>query len=208
MKVLVVDDHAVVRSGVKRVLHGLPDVDEVLEAGDAAGALHAVKAGGVGAVVLDLSLPDRNGLSVIAEMRAASPPPTILVLTMHPERAYAMRAMKAGASGYVTKGAPRRELEQALRAVLQGGRYVSQSLAEVLVAQLQGGVQAPHERLSDREYQVAHALASGSTVTEIAERLHLSSKTVSTHRARALAKLGLNSNVELVRYALEHGLIE
>jgi two-component system, NarL family, invasion response regulator UvrY len=208
-RVLLVDDHAVVRQGLKQVLaDSLPDATF----GDAASAdeaLRMVHTANWDIVVLDISLPGKSGIEALKELRAAHPRLPVLVLSMHPEEQFAVRALKAGAAGYVTKRTAARDVVAAVRKVLSGGRYVSASLAERLAAQTQAGsVETPHETLSDREYQVFRLLAMGKTVKQIGKELDLSPQTVSTHRTHILEKMGLESNAELIQYAMHNQIRE
>ena len=207
-RVLLVDDHAVVRQGLKQVLaESLPDATF----GDAASAdeaLRMVRTANWDIVVLDISLPGKSGIEALKELRAAHPRLPVLVLSMHPEEQFAVRALKAGAAGYVTKRTAARDVVAAVRKVLSGGRYVSASLAERLAAQTQAGsAQAPHETLSDREYQVFRLLAMGKTVKQIGKELDLSPQTVSTHRTHILEKMGMQSNAELIQYAMQNQIL-
>ena len=208
-RVLLVDDHAVVRQGLKQVLaESLPDATF----GDAASAdeaLRMVRTANWDIVVLDISLPGKSGIEALKELRAAHPRLPVLVLSMHPEEQFAVRALKAGAAGYVTKRTAARDVVAAVQKVLSGGRYVSASLAERLAAQTQAGsAQAPHEALSDREYQVFRLLAMGKTVKQIGKELDLSPQTVSTHRTHILEKMGMQSNAELIQYAMRNQIVE
>jgi len=156
-------------------------------------------------VVLDISLPGKSGIEALKELRAAHPRLPVLVLSMHPEEQFAVRALKAGAAGYVTKRTAARDVVAAVRKVLSGGRYVSASLAERLAAQTQtGSVETPHETLSDREYQVFRLLAMGKAVKQIGKELDLSPQTVSTHRTHILEKMGMQTNAELIQYAIQN----
>jgi DNA-binding NarL/FixJ family response regulator len=160
-------------------------------------------------VLLDISMPGRSGLEILQQLKRAHPALPVLVFSVHPENQYALRAFKAGASGYLTKDSIPEELVTAIRKVVRGGRYVSPSLAEHLVLEVTTGAdKPPHASLSDREYQVLCLLASGKTVTEIAKELALSVKTVSTHRSRILAKMRMKTNAELMHYAIRHRLVE
>ena len=208
-RVLLVDDHAVVRQGLKQVLaEALPDATF----GDAASAeetLGMVRTANWDIVVLDISLPGKSGIEALKELRKAHPRLPVLVLSMHPEEQFAVRALKAGAAGYVTKRTAARDVVTAVKKVLSGGRYVSPSLAERLAAQAQAGsVEMPHETLSDREYQVFRLLAVGKTVKQIGKELDLSPQTVSTHRSHILEKMGMLSNAELIQYAIQNQIRE
>jgi two-component system invasion response regulator UvrY len=205
--ILLADDHEVVRKGLIQILaKSVPDlsVDEAVSGHEAlAWALKTDYA----LVVLDISMPGRGGLEVLREIRSRRPKIPVLILSMHPEEEYAVRALRAGASGYVTKDSAAEELAAAVRRVLAGGRYVSGSLAERLAVELKpSGGRMPHETLSDREYQVMRMLAAGKTVKEIGEELSLSVKTISTYRSRVLEKMRLRNNAEIARYAVENRL--
>ena len=208
-RVLLVDDHAVVRQGLKQVLaESLPDAT-FGDASNADEALRMVRTATWDVVILDISLPGKSGIDALKELRAAHPRLPVLVLSMHPEEQFAVRALKAGAAGYVTKRTAARDVVAAVKKVLSGGRYVSASLAERLAAQTQSGLaETPHETLSDREYQVFRLLAMGKTVKQIGKELDLSPQTVSTHRTHILEKMGMQSNAELIQYAMENQIRE
>lgn len=218
LSILIVDDHAVVRDGVKRIFDepsaggpaSGPRVEAVFgEAATAHEALVLAREREWDVVVLDLSLGGRSGLEVLKELKQLRPRTPVLVLTMHSEEQYARRAFKAGAAGYITKDSPRAELRRAITKVAEGGRYLSPALAERLVLDLERGEdRPPHERLSDREFQVLTLIASGKTVGEIAALLSLSDKTISTYRARILEKMSMRTNAELTHYAIQNKLVE
>jgi two-component system, NarL family, invasion response regulator UvrY len=206
-RVLLVDDHAVVRKGVRAILEDhMPGV-AIAEAGNGDEALAALTEK-FDAIVLDLSMPGRDGFDLLAEIKHRHPKLPVLIMSLHGEEQFALRALRAGASGYLTKSTAPELLVQAVGKVLRGGRYISETLADRLAADI--GAPAPanlHDRLSDREFDVMRGIASGRSVSEIAEQMHLSVKTVSTYRARLLEKMGMTSNAELTRYALEAGLV-
>jgi two-component system invasion response regulator UvrY len=203
------DDHPLLREGVKRILLQQSDFRVEVEAGSAAELLGGIADRRVDVIILDITLPDSNGLDVLKSLEASGCRAGVLVLSMHPEDQYALRALKAGAAGYLQKESVPDELVTAVRRVSQGRKYVTATLAERLALDVgDRSARAPHELLSDREYQVLCLLASGRGVKEIAHELSLSSPTVGTYRARILAKLGLTTTVELVRYALENKLVE
>jgi two-component system, NarL family, invasion response regulator UvrY len=209
MRILVADDHAVVREGVKRILSAVADGVVVGEASNGQELLAHVTAETWDMVLLDISMPGRNGLDVLRQLHSTCPLLPVLVFSMHPEHQYAIRAFKSGAAGYLTKESIPDELVAAIRKVIQGGRYVSHAMSEYLVDELARPADAPpHGRLSDRELQVLCLLASGKTVTQIAAELSLSVKTVSTHRSRILEKMRLKTNAELIRYAIWHRLVD
>jgi two-component system, NarL family, invasion response regulator UvrY len=208
MRLLIADDHAVVREGVKRILTTMNDC----LVGEASNGQELIAKATVEAwdvVLLDISMPGRNGLDVLRQLKSTCPLLPVLVFSMHPEQQYAMRAFKAGAAGYLTKESIPEELVTAIRKVVQGGRYVSPAMAEYLVDEVARPSDAPaHSILSDRELQVLCLLASGKTVTQIAAELSLSVKTVSTHRSRMLEKMHMKTNAELIHYAIRHRLVD
>ena len=207
-KILVADDHAIFRRGLKETLRGEFPKAAFGEARTAEEALDNIRQKDWDIVVLDISMPGRNGLDILREVRLLRPNMPVLILSMFPEEQFARRALRAGASGYLTKESVPEELTEAVRKVIQGGRYVSMGLAERLASDLGRRSDAPlHERLSDREFQVLRMIASGMTVKAIAERLEVSVKTISTYRARVLLKTGLRSTADLVRYAVQSGLV-
>jgi DNA-binding NarL/FixJ family response regulator len=209
IRALIADDHAVVRQGLKQILGDTP---EMLVAGEAANGqevLDKVRAETWDVVVLDISMPDRSGLDILKQLRSERPNLPVLVLSMHSEDQYAMRVLKAGASGYLTKDSAADELVKAIRKVVSGGRYVSSFLAEKLALEIGADSnKLPHETLSDREFQVLRMIAAGKSVAEIAAELYLSPKTVSTYRARLLQKMNLGTNAELIHYAIQNHLID
>lgn len=208
IRILVVDDHAVVRRGLRQILAERPHYTIAGEAETGEEALRRIQAEPWDVVILDISLPDRSGLDVLKQIKAVRPELPVLVLTMHSEEQYAIRVLRAGASGYLTKESAPDLLLQAIHQISKGGRYVSPSLAERLAfAKGPGAERIPHETLSDREFQVLCMIAGGKGLTEIARDLVVSVKTISTHRTRVLLKLGLRNNAELVQYALRHGLV-
>jgi DNA-binding NarL/FixJ family response regulator len=208
VKVLIVDDHPIVRRGLKQILADEYKTLEVGEAQCAQEALRLVRELEWGIIVLDISLPDLNGIEVLKEVRRLCPKLPVLILTSYPEEQYAIRMLKAGARGYLTKESAPQHLIAAIRKVMRGGCYVSPSLAEVLALSLTGeSGRPPHEQLSDREYQVLCLIASGKTVSEIAAELALSVKTISTYRARVLEKTRMKSNAELTHYAISNKLV-
>jgi DNA-binding NarL/FixJ family response regulator len=207
-RVVIADDHAVVRRGLMQILAEDGKIAEVGEAGNACDLLTLVRQRRWDAVVLDITMPGRNGLDVLKELRQAYPQLPVLILSIHPEDQFATRALRAGASGYMTKESAPEELVGAIKKILKGGKYVSQSLAEKLVFELENGREGPPEMaLSDREHEVMLMIASGKTVSEIAEDLALSIKTISTYRSRVLEKMGMKTNAELTRYAIQNELV-
>ena len=203
IRVLLADDHEIVRDGLKRILAATTDVQVAGEAASGDAALALAKANDYDVALLDMSMPGLSGIDLIKRIRLEKPKLRILVLSMHGEQQYAARALKAGAAGYLTKESAAEMLLGALRKVATGGVHVSEAAAAGLVS----AERAPHQNLSDREFEVLRLLAGGRSPTEIAEQLHLSVKTVSTHKAHVQEKLGLGGTADLVRYALEHKLI-
>jgi two-component system, NarL family, invasion response regulator UvrY len=209
VRLLIVDDHPLVRRGIAEVLAKAFPGGSIAEASDGAEALQAVYDGAWDLVILDLSLPGRTGLDVLKEIRSTRSRPPVLVLSMYPESQFATRALRAGASGYLNKGSPSEVLLSAVRKVLAGGKYISASLGESLAADLDRDLSKPlHECLSDREYDVTLRIASGKTVSEIAEELHLSVKTISTYRARILEKMRMRNNADLTQYCMREKLVD
>jgi two-component system, NarL family, invasion response regulator UvrY len=205
-KVLIVDDHAIVRRGLQQIIAEESDRWESAEAGNATQAMHLIRQKNWDAVVLDLTMPDKNGLDLLTDIKQDFPELPCLMLSMHPEDQFAMRAIKLGAAGYLTKETAPDELLNALRKVVVGDRYVSQTLAEKLA--FSETLEPPNpDSLSEREKQVLKRIALGKTVSEIANKLELSVKTVSTYRARILSKMKLRNNAELTHYALQNGLV-
>jgi DNA-binding NarL/FixJ family response regulator len=208
IRVLIADDHTVVRHGLKQILSSDAQLQVVGEAVNGDEVLRMVDALRIDALVLDITMPGKNGLDVLKELRRKHPQLPVLVLSMHPEDQFAIRILRAGASGYVTKESAPEELIGALRKVCKGTKYVSPQLAEKLAVFIEDDKRGPlHEQLSDREYQVMSMLALGKTVSEIADELSLSVKTVSTYRTRVLEKMKMTTNAELVRYALQNQLV-
>lgn len=209
MRILIADDHAVVRRGLRETLNEAFPRVTFGEAKTAQEALENVERQNWDVVILDISMPGKSGLDVLDDMHRLRPNLPILLLSIHPEGQYARRALRSGAAGYLTKESVPEELKQAVRRVQAGGRYVSATLAEQLASDLRRPSDLPvHELLSDREFQVLRMLAAGKTVKQIADEIALSVKTVSTYRARILVKTGMKTTAELIRYALEAGLVD
>jgi two-component system invasion response regulator UvrY len=206
IRVLIADDHPVVRRGLMQIVSAQPDMTVAAECADGSQALHAVGTQPLDVAVLDITMPGISGLEVLTRLRAAFPHLPVLILSAHPESELAVRALKAGAAGYLNKEMAPEELVLAIRRVLTGRRYVSAQVAELLADTVAGADNPPHSALSDREYQVLLAIASGKTVTEIAGEMKISVKTVSTYRARIVEKMNLRSNAELMHYAIRMGL--
>ncbi|MFA5756684.1 MAG: response regulator transcription factor [Smithellaceae bacterium] len=208
IRILVADDHAVVRQGVVQILAEVKDMLVKDEAQNGSETLDKVLKYEYDVVLLDISMPGRSGLEVLEDIKAQRPKLAVLILSMHPEEQYAVRALRAGASGYLTKASAPQELIGAIRKVAGGGKYVTASLAEKLAEELDIDTRKlPHERLSNREHQVMMMLASGKTVSDIADELCLSVKTISTYRTRILAKMGMKKNAEPTLYAVTNKLI-
>lgn len=209
VRILLVDDHAVVRKGIRSILEdGLPSA-QITEASSGDEALTTLGTESFDAVVLDLSMPGRSGIDLLAEVKHRWPKLPVLIMSLHPEEHFALRALRAGASGYLTKAAAPEALIEAVQKVTRGGKYISEAVADRLASELGNDTPAsvPHEKLSDREFEVMRGIATGSSVSEIAARMHLSVKTVSTYRTRLLEKMGMSSNAELTRYAIQNGLV-
>jgi DNA-binding NarL/FixJ family response regulator len=206
LKILIVDDHPVVRRGVRQILAEVPDIGSVGEAKDAAEAFHALQGDTWDAVVLDIMMPGKGGLETLKEMKHRYPGLPVLILSIYPEDQWALRVLKEGAAGYMNKECAPDELVGALRKIIRGGRYVSPALAEKLAFMIDAK-QPVHEDLSSREYQVMVMLAEGKTLSQIADLLSLSVKTVSTYRSRILEKMDMENNAELIRYAIAHHLV-
>lgn len=209
IKILIADDHPIVRKGLKEIIKDTPGMKVVDEASNGQEVLEKVSSTDFDVILLDISMPRRSGLDVLKDIKKQRPNLSVLVLSIHPEEQYAVRAFKAGASGYLTKESAPNELLAALQKVSTGGKYVSSSLAERLALALEEDFEKPpHETLSAREYEVMRKIAGGKTVSEIARELFLSPKTISTYRARILEKMYMKNNAELVRYALKNRLVD
>jgi len=209
LRVLIADDHPIVRRGLREILAAETRITEVIEAAHPQQVLDLARTSGCDVVVLDLGLPGRGGLEVLKDLRRDHPKLPVLILSMQPEEQYAVRALRAGAAGYLTKDAAPARLIEAIHKVTTGGRYISSAVAEQLAAGLTSDVtKPPQELLSDREYQVLRLIASGKTVGDIAEQLSLSVKTISSYRARILEKMRMSNNAELMLYAIKNKLVE
>lgn len=208
INILIVDDHDIVREGIKQIVDETKDIRVGGEARTAAEALDLIREFPWDVVILDLNLPDRSGLDVMTQLHAAAPKLPVLILSMHQQGSYASRLLKAGASGYVSKDSAREHLVAGIRAVARGERFLTPAIAqEVAFGLMEGRSEKRHELLSDREFQVLCMIAAGKPPREIAAELNVAVKTIGTHRARLLAKMGLRNNAELVQYALEHDLL-
>ncbi|HEV8095230.1 MAG TPA: response regulator transcription factor [Burkholderiales bacterium] len=208
IRILLADDHALVREGLRRILTAAADIEVAAEAADGDEVLALVRRSEFDLALLDLSMPGLSGLALIKRLKLEKPRLRILVLSMHGESQYAARALKAGASGYLTKDSAAAQLLGAIRKIAAGGVQISEAAAAQLIGTGATGESLPHAALSDREYEVLRHIVAGRTITDIADVLNLSVKTVSTHKARILQKLNLAGTAELVRYAIEHHLTD
>ena len=209
IKILIADDHAIVREGLKQILSETPDLVVVAEASSGQEVLEKISKNDLDLVVLDIAMPGRGGLDILKEIKTQRPRLPVLMLSMYPEEQYAIRVLKSGASGYLTKESAPSELVMAIRQISQGKKYISPSLAEKLAIDLEiNPDKMPHEILSDREYQVMCMIASGKTLKEIADGLSLSIKTISTYRSRILEKMNMKTNAELTHYAIKNNLVD
>ena len=209
MHILIADDHAVVRRGLREILaDALPDAN-FSEVGNGDEVMSHLGKSPTSLLVLDISMPGRSGMDVLRDVKHAYPRMPVIILSCQPEDQYAVRCLRAGAAAYINKESASEELAKATMKILSGGRYVSASLAEKLVANLDESVNKPsHELLSDREYEVMRMIAAGVPLTEIGEKLHVSVKTISSYRARIMEKMQLKSNADLTRYAMTHSMID
>jgi DNA-binding NarL/FixJ family response regulator len=208
LKLLIADDHSVVRRGLRQILEETTDIEVGDEAVDGNEVLEKVRAGDWDALVLDITMPGRNGLDILKEVKAEYPLLPVLILSMHAQEQFAARVLKAGASGYLPKESAPEELVKAVRKICAGGRYITTEQAENLVSHFHSqGDRPPHELLSDREYEVLRLIASGKPVSQIAFEIKLSVKTISTYRARLLEKMGMKNNAELTHYAIKNALV-
>jgi DNA-binding NarL/FixJ family response regulator len=209
IRVLIADDHAIVRQGFKQIFSETEDLEVAGEADDGVDALQVARNTEWDVFLLDISMPNRNGIDTLKQLKREFPRLPVLILSMHPEEQYAVRALKAGASGYLTKQSAPDQLVTAIRQVARGKKYVSPGVAQQLVEAIAEDTEKlPHERITDREYQVLVLIAKGKPLTQIAEELNLGVATVSTYRARLLEKMNLKSTAELIHYGLRHGLVE
>jgi DNA-binding NarL/FixJ family response regulator len=209
IRILVADDHAIVREGLKQILLGAEDFQVVREASNGAEVIQSIRDENYDAVLLDMSMPGRSGIDLIKQIKEEKPNLRILILTMHAEEQYAIRAFKAGAQGYLTKESAPAELVAAVRKVAANGMYVSNNLAEKLAFNLSAETdKLPHEKLSDREFDVFRRIANGQTLSEIAEQLSVSIKTISTHKTRILQKMEMQTQTDLIKYAITYHLLD
>jgi two-component system, NarL family, invasion response regulator UvrY len=208
MKILICDDHKIVRDGLRQILQQMEEVTFIGEARDGNEAITLLKGDSYEVVLLDISLPDQNGLEILLAIKAKWPSTNVLMLSMHPQEQYAIRALKFGASGYLTKDTASEELILAIKKVSSGGKYISQALAENLALHLDGDLHnQKHEILSKREFEIMIKLANGKSLQEIGDELFISVKTVSTYRCRIMNKMELKKNTDLTRYCMENNLI-
>ncbi len=208
IRILLADDHTIVRQGLRKILSEFSDLDVAGEASNADEVMAQVREHPFDVIVLDISMPGKSGIEIIADIRNENPRASILILSMMPEEQFAKRALRAGASGYMTKGSAPEEFIRAIRQIHDGRKYISPALAEYLASDLGDSTdRPPHEALSAREFQVLLQLASGKSISEIARQLSLSAKTVTTYRTRILEKMKLKSNADLTRYSIEHHLL-
>jgi DNA-binding NarL/FixJ family response regulator len=209
IRVLLADDHTIVRDGLKRILESQPEIEVVAEAVNGFEVIEGVRRGGFDVLLLDLSMPGKSGVDLIKQVKAERPSLPVLVLTMHEEEIYAVRAIRAGASGYLTKESAAEMLVSAIHRVALGRLFISPEVAEQLALNLMpGDAELPHKDLSDREFEVFQLLAAGLSPSQIGEKLHLSVKTVSTHKTNILQKLHAESLADLIKYAIAHGLLQ
>jgi two-component system invasion response regulator UvrY len=208
IRVITVDDHPVVRRGLKQIIAAEPDMQVVGEAENAREGIRVIRETACDAVVLDITLPDASGLDVLSRLKSECPTLPVLIMSIHDEEPYALRVLKAGASGYLMKNSIPEELIKAIRKITSGGKYISPSIAERLASEFASSEKSPHEKLSDREFQILCLIASGKSLKEIGEALCISGKTVSSYRARILEKMNVKTNADLVGYALKNRLIE
>jgi two-component system invasion response regulator UvrY len=208
IRIIIVDDHPVVRRGLKQILHEKPDIKVVGEAESAQEAFEIIRTIDCDAVVLDISLPGASGVEILKQLKYEYKKLPVLILSVHPEEQYAVRVMKAGASGYLTKESAPDELVKAIRKIIAGGKYISSSLAERLITDIDASGKPRHEKLSDREFEIMRMIAQGKPIKTIGEELCLSEKTVSTYRTRLLGKMNMHTNAEIINYALKNKLIE
>ncbi len=206
-KILIGDDHAIIRKGLRQILQEEISKCDIDEAADGMDVIRKINEKQYDILILDISMPKRNGIDLLNQLKIEKPDIPILILSIHPEEQYAIRVLKAGAAGFINKASAPEELVHAIRKITGGGKYISPVVAEQLATNIRNPGQAPHEHLSDREYQVMLMIASGNTIKEIAEELSLSVKTISTYRARLLEKMELDNNAKLTKYVLQHNLL-
>jgi DNA-binding NarL/FixJ family response regulator len=207
IRVIIVDDHPVVRRGLKQIIAAEQEMQVVGEAESAREALRVIRQTACDAVVLDITLPDGSGLDVLGQLKSERPTLPVLIMSMHQEELYALRVLKAGASGYLMKDSIPEELIKAIRKITSGGKYINPAVAERLASEFASTEKSLHEKLSDREFQILCLIASGKSLKEIGAALCISDKTVSSYRSRILDKMRMRTNADLTRYALEHHLV-
>jgi DNA-binding NarL/FixJ family response regulator len=209
IRIVVADDHTIVRDGLRQLLGAAGDVEVIAEASNGHEVMDRVRSLDFDLLLLDMSMPGRSGIELIRHVRSEKPKLRVLVLSMHEESQYAIRAIRAGASGYLTKESASRRLLEAIRKVASGGAFISPEVAQQLaLGAMPGATSAPHEALSDREFQIFQLIASGKSISDIAAQLNLSVKTVSTHKSNILQKMGMSTSAEIVRYALTNHLLD
>jgi len=206
IRIVTIDDHAVVRRGLKQIIEEEPDMKVVGEAGNGRDAISVIRQTVSDIVILDISLPGISGIEILSRLRHEHPETPVLIMSMHEEEQYALRVLKAGASGYLQKDTIPEEMIKAIRKIIAGGKYISPSFSEALIQGRESSGKPPHERLSDREFQIMCMIARGKALKEIGEALCISGKTVSTYRTRILDKMKMKTNADIVSYALRHKL--
>lgn len=208
VNIIIADDHPVVRAGLRQILAESGEIRQIAEASDGQDLLEKLKKTRYDIILLDITMPGRNGLEILKELRILYPSTPVLVLSVHPEEQYALRVIRSGAAGYLTKETAPENLLEAIRRILGGKKYITPEIAEILAASLDGkGDLAPHLRLSDREFETLRMIAQGKSLTEIAGEMFLNVKTISTYRRRILDKMNMKSTAELVNYAVKNGLV-
>lgn len=208
IRIIIADDHAVVRTGLKQIIESDPNLRVTGEASSGFELLEKIQEGNYDVVLLDISMPGKDGLETLKDIKRIKPKLPVLIFTVYPEDQYAVRLLKAGAAGYLNKECEPEELIEAIHRVAMGRKYVSENLAEILAQKIEETSSVPlHESLSDREFQVLCMIASGKTIKQIAEELQLSSNTISTYRIRILEKMKMKNNAELTHYAIKNGLV-
>jgi len=208
IKVLIADDHTIVRHGLKQIVDADPQMTTVGEAKNGNEALEQARTMPIDVIVLDISMPGRNGLETLKELKRERPSVPVIILSMHPKDQYAVRVIRAGASGYLTKEDAPEELVNAIKKAFRGEKYITPEVAELLADYIEhGSSETPHKLLSDREYEVFCEIGKGKSLTQISEELFLSVKTISTYRARITEKTGMSTNVQITRYCIEHQLV-
>jgi len=208
VSIIIADDHPVVRAGLRQILAESGEIRQIAEASDGQDLLEKLKKTRYDIILLDITMPGRNGLEILKELRILYPSTPVLVLSVHPEEQYALRVIRSGAAGYLTKETAPENLLEAIRRILGGKKYITPEIAEILAASLDGkGDLAPHLRLSDREFETLRMIAQGKSLTEIAGEMFLNVKTISTYRRRILDKMNMKSTAELVNYAVKNGLV-